>query len=107
LADGEPMSVEESHLVHRYCKGVLDGDYAASPLRDALEREHGIRWLHAKQTIRSILPSPRLADVLSVGANPAVLFIERVSYSLENIPVEFLRIYYRGDRYALYNELTG
>jgi GntR family transcriptional regulator len=107
LADGEPMSVEESHLVHRYCRGVLDGDYAASPLREALEREHGIRWLHAKQVIRAILPSPRLAELLGVGSNPAVLFIERVSYSLENIPVEFLRIYYRGDRYALYNELTG
>ena len=107
LADGEPMSVEESYLVHRYCEGVLDGDYAASPLRLALEQEHGIHWLRAKQTIRAILPSPRLADVLSVGSNPAVLFIERVTYSLENIPVEFLRIYYRGDRYALYNELTG
>ena len=107
LADGKPMSVEESYLVHRYCKGVLDDDYAVSPLRDVLEQEHGIRWLHAKQTIRAILPSRRLADLLSVGSNPAVLFIERVSYSLDNIPVEFLRIYYRGDRYALYNELTG
>ena len=107
LADGEPMSVEESHLVHRYCEGVLDGDYAVSPLRLALEQDHGVRLTHAKQTIRAIVPSPRLADLLSVGANHALLFIERVSYSLENTPVEFLRIYYRGDRYALYNELTG
>ena len=44
---------------------------------------------------------------ICVGTDSAVLFIERVSYSLESIPLEFLRIYYRGDRYVLYNELTG
>ncbi len=107
LADGEPMSVEESYLVHRYCTGILEGDYASNPLREALERDYGIRWLHAKQVIRAVLPSPQLAGLLSVVPNAALLFIERVSYSLENIPVEFLRIYYRGDRYVLYNELSG
>jgi GntR family transcriptional regulator len=107
LADGEPMSVEESFLVHRLCPGVLEGDYASNPLRIVLERDYGIRWMHAKQVIRAILPSARLADLLSVSSHSAVLFIERVSYSLENIPVEFLHIYYRGDGYALYSELTG
>jgi DNA-binding GntR family transcriptional regulator len=33
------------------------------------------------------------------------LFIERVTYSQGEIPVEFLRVYYRADRYSLYNEL--
>ncbi len=93
--------------MHRYCTGVLDGDYASSPLREALERDFGIRWLHAKQTIRAIMPSKRLANLLSIGSDSALLFIERVSYSQQDIPVEFLRIFYRGDRYALYNELTG
>jgi GntR family transcriptional regulator len=107
LADGEPMSVEESYLVHRYCSGVLEGDYASNPLREALERDYGIRWLRAKQVMRAIPPDRRMADLLSVGLDSALLFFERVSFSQENIPVEFLRIYYRGDRYVLYNELTG
>jgi GntR family transcriptional regulator len=107
LADGEPMSVEESYLVHRYCSGVLEGDYASNPLREALERDYGIRWLRAKQVMRAIPPDRRMADLLSVGLDSALLFFERVSFSQENIPVEFLRIYYRGDRYVLYNELAG
>ena len=105
LADGEPMSIEESHLVHRYCPGVLEGDYASNPLREALERDYGIRWTHAKQTIRAISASHNLARLLSVPPHSALLYIERVSYSQPNIPVEFLRIYYRGDRYILYSEL--
>jgi GntR family transcriptional regulator len=106
LADGEPMSVEESHLVHRYCPGVLEGDYASNPLREALERDYSIRWSRARQTIRAI-PAPKdMAALLSIPTRSALLYIERVSYSQQNIPVEFLRIYYRGDRYTLYNELS-
>ena len=105
LADGEPMSIEESHLVHRYCPGVLQGDYASNPLREALDEDHGIRLVRAKQIIRAILTPCDLAHLLSIPPQAALLYVERVSYSQHNIPVEFLRIYYRGDRYVLYNEL--
>jgi GntR family transcriptional regulator len=105
LAEGEPMSVEESFLVHRHCPGILDGDYASKPLREAL-LGHGIRWQHARQTIRAILAPVDLARVLAIEPLAALLFTERVSYSQQHIPVEFLRIYYRGDRYILYNELS-
>ncbi len=107
LADGEPMSIEESHLVHRYCPGVLEGDYASNPLREVLERDYGIRWMRAKQVIRAVLAPPKLARLLSIPSKSALLYIERVSYSEEDIPVEFLRVYYRADRYSLYNELQG
>lgn len=107
LADEEPMSLEDSYLVHRYCTGVLKGDYAARPLREALEVEHGIRLVRARQVIRAIQAPPRLADLLSIPRKAALLFIERVSVSQQNVPVEFLRIYYRADRYSLYNELQG
>jgi GntR family transcriptional regulator len=105
LADGEPMSIEESHLVHRYCPGVLQGDYASNPLREALDRDHGIRLVRARQIIRAILAPRDQAHLLSIPTEAALLYVERVSYSQHNIPVEFLRIYYRGDRYVLYNEL--
>ena len=107
MADGEPMSIEESHLVHRFCPGILSGDYANTPLREALAREYDIHLAHAKQTIRAIPASPPIADKLSVSPKSAVLFIERVSYTQQNIPVEFLRIHHRGDRYALYHELRA
>jgi GntR family transcriptional regulator len=107
MADGEPMSLEESNLVHRYCPGILEGDYASNPLREALERGYGIRWLRAKQVIRAIPPTRRLAELLCLESRSAVLYVERVSYSQQTIPVEFLRIYYRGDRYALHTELSG
>ena len=101
------MSIEESFLVHHLCPGILEGDYASTPLREALLRDYGIRWSHARQIIRAILAPRNLARTLSIEPDSAVLFLERVSYSQENVPVEFLRIYYRADRYSLVGELQG
>lgn len=106
LADGDPMSIEESYLVHRYCPGVLDDDYSKTPLRRALEKRYGIRLVQAKQTIRAVNAKPKIAEKLGIQVDGAVLMIERVSYSSEMVPVEFIRFHHRGDRYILYNELN-
>jgi GntR family transcriptional regulator len=107
LADGEPMSIEDAYLVHRYFPGLLDRDYAAKPLRRTLEESYGVHLVRAKQVVRAIRAPQDLAKLLSVRQGTALLFIERVSFSTQGVPVEFLRIHYRGDRYALYNELMG
>lgn len=105
LADGEPMSIEESYLVHRYCPNVLQHDYASQPLREILERDYDIRLLHARQVIQAVLASRSQAKLLGIRPKSALLAIERVTFSQAAVPVEFLRIYYRADRYSLYNEL--
>ena len=105
LADGEPMSIEESYLINRYCPDVLQHDYARQPLREILEQDYNIRLIHAKQIIRAISAPTNQAEFLRVPRRSPLLFIERVSYSQSNLPIEFLRIYYRADRYSLYSEL--
>jgi DNA-binding GntR family transcriptional regulator len=107
LADEEPMSIEESHLVHRYCRGVLQYDYAQRPLRDTLEHDYGIRLTRARQVIRAVAAPGPLAKLLAVPARSPLLYIERVSFSQQDMPIEFLCFYHRGDRYTLHNELQG
>lgn len=105
LADNKPMSIEESYLVHRYCPDVLQHDYARQPLREILKRDYSIRLVNAKQIIRAIPAPTNLAEFLEVHSRSPLLFVERVSFSQTNLPIEFLRIYYRADRYSLFNEL--
>ena len=107
LADGEPMSIERSYLVHRHCSGILDGDYVSNPLREALEQGYNIHWTRASQVIRATSATGKMAHLLSIKPRSALLHIERVSYWQGSIPVELLHIYYRGDRYSLYCELQG
>lgn len=108
LADREPMSVEESFLAHRDCPNILKKhNYAAYPLREALERDYNLRLVRAHQIIRAVAAHAELARVLNVPQRAPLLHIERVSFSQDNRPLEFLRIWYRADRYSLYNELQG
>ena len=107
LADGEPMSIEESFWVHRYCPGILDLDFTKRSLRELMDNNYGIHWLRAKQVIRAINAPVEIAEQLEIKTHTALLYLERISYSQEEIPIEFLRIYHRGDRYSFYNDLRG
>jgi GntR family transcriptional regulator len=107
LADEEPMLVEQANLVHDVCRGVLEGDYATASLRETLEREYGIRLSRASQVIRAVPATEHLAGALGVPLGSALLYVERVSFSQQDVPVELVRMYYRGDRYSLYTELQG
>ncbi len=105
LADGAPMSIEKSYLVHRYCPGVLERDYSRVPLREALAREYNIFLVHARQHISAIAAPVDIATHLDIAPGAPLLYIERTTFTATETAVEYLQIYNRGDRYTLYNEL--
>ena len=107
LADNEPMSVEISFLVQRYCPGILSRDYTTHSLRRMLEEKYSIRIASARQTIRAISATEKLAEILTTENGAALLYIERLSLSEFDVPVEYLRLYHRGDRYTLHTDLRG
>lgn len=107
LADGEPMCVEESFLVHRHLPGILENDFAAKSLREVKHQKFGILWTRAKQTIQAVAAPAEIARLLSVKPGAPLLYIERVTWSQAEIPIEYLRVHYRADRYVLHNELQG
>lgn len=108
LANGEPLSVEEAHLIHRLCPEVLGRhDYSKVPLRETLVKDYGIHLKKARELIRAIVAPKNLARLLMVAENSPLLYVERVSFDQYDRPVEYLRKFYRGDRYVLYNELQG
>ena len=86
LADGEPMSIEDSYLVHRLCPASCSTTSSRIPLRELIDRLYGIRWERARQVIRAINATRALAEILSVRPNAALLFIERVSFSEQGVP---------------------
>jgi GntR family transcriptional regulator len=106
LADDEPMSLERSFLVHRLFPGILQRrDYSRDSLRQVLEERYRVHIGRAAQVIRAVPATRSLARLLSVPARSPLLFVERTSYSADDTPVEYLRIHFRADRYALHGEL--
>ena len=105
IANDEPMSIEESYLVHRMVPNVLDEDYSHVPLRKILLNNYGVKIIRAKQVIRAIQATSLQAEWLTIPQKLPLLFIERVSFSDQDIPIEYLKIFFRSDRYSLFNEL--
>lgn len=107
LADGVPMCVEESFLIHRYLPGILQHDLAGNSLREIKQASYGIRWSRARQTIQAVPAAAEIARLLSIKTGAPLLYFERVTYSQDAVAVEYLKIYYRADRYIIHNELVG
>lgn len=105
LADGIPISLERSYLVHKLCPGVLDADHANIPLNEVLLERYGIRMARAHQAVQAVAAANTLANQLHITAGAPLFFIEQVTFQQGGLPVEFLQVYHRGDRYVFYNEL--
>jgi GntR family transcriptional regulator len=107
FADGEPMSIEKASLVQRFCPGVLRSNYENSSLREALRTQFDIQLVRAKQSIRAQNATRDQAELLAIQPDGALLVIDRVSYSQEDLPIEHLQIFYHADRYIMYTDLQG
>jgi GntR family transcriptional regulator len=107
FADGEPLSIEKASLVHRYCPGVLNNNFEDSSLRETLRTQFDIQLVRAKQSIRALNAIRDQATLLGITPNGALLVIDRVSYSQDDMPIEHLQIFYHADRYIMYTDLQG
>ena len=105
IANNEPLCIEESHLIDKMCPGIFEFDFATQPLREILDTKYDIRITRALQRIHACSAGPETAKLLHVNPHAALLLIERTSFNEWEVPVEFLRLHFRGDRYALHNEL--
>lgn len=61
--------------------------------------DEGVRLVDATQSIRAQLADAELGAKIEVPLGAAVLYVERIVRDASGRPVEFVRTWYRGDRY--------
>jgi GntR family transcriptional regulator len=105
LADGEPMSVDTSHLPARRFPGLLANLDRHASLYEALATDYGVELAEAEETIETVLCDPRDARLLGVDAGMPLLLLSRHAYDVTGTPVEWAQSRYRGDRYKLVTRL--
>lgn len=102
--DGTPYIYEESYLPADMFEGILDLDLTGS-MYDLISKHFNIVLARSKQTICAVNLSQKIAGILKVQPNSAVIFSESITYDDKSIPLELLYSYYRGDKYKLEIEL--
>ncbi|MCD0503379.1 GntR family transcriptional regulator [Bordetella petrii] len=97
LADGVPVSFDETWLPFDIGRKVVRHNLEAEPIFALLEQKYGLPLLEAEYQLEATACNAHVAQGLAVAPGSPVFLIERTSYSLDNRPVDFERLYYRGD----------
>jgi len=105
LADDEPMALEHSFLPHKKIYPILNHSLENKSLYELLKKECNLHLASAKQTIEISYSGPKEAKLLEIDPDTPVLLIERVTYIDTGEPVEFVKSFYRADRYKFSIEM--
>lgn len=106
LADGEPIALEELSVPRRVAPDLKEIDLEDRSFYDLIKARYGVVASRSIQTIEPVvLDAQEAADLEAPVHSPALLF-ERTSWSADEVPIEFVRSVYRGDRYKIRAELT-
>ncbi|GJD52116.1 hypothetical protein OPKNFCMD_4878 [Methylobacterium crusticola] len=105
LIDGQPFSYLTTHVPERVGLSYSEGDLAATPLLELMERS-GVTAARATQAISATLAGPEAAEALDLDLGSALIALTRVVYDPSGRGVEHLHALYRPDRYAFQMDLV-
>jgi GntR family transcriptional regulator len=107
LVDDTPMAVETSHLSAARFPGLIAELRRTPSLYRALSQTYGVAPVEAEETIETASASPREAELLEVDTGAPILVLGRHSFDAVGKPIEYVRSWYRGDRYTFVARLTS
>src|ERR1700728_1873840 len=97
LADGVPLSFDETYLPLEIGKKIITNNLRVEPIFSLLERKYGVPLIEAEYKLEAIAAEAEVAAALRVKQGSPIFRIERTSYSTGNRPVDYEKLYYRGD----------
>ena len=107
LVDDTPMAVETSHLSAARFPGLIAELRKKSSLYRVLSDSYGVHPVEAEETIETASASPREAELLGVDTGAPILVLGRHSFDGDGAPIEYVRSWYRGDRYTFVARLSA
>jgi GntR family transcriptional regulator len=97
LADGIPVSFDETYLPLKIGKKILTNDLETQPIFTLLEEKYDMPLVEAEYRLEAVSAEGVVAQALGIATGAAILRIERTSYIAGNQPVDYEQLYYRGD----------
>ncbi len=97
LANGIAVSFDETYLPLEIGKKIVTHDLEADPIFALLEQRYGIPLVEADYQLEAASAGPDVAAGLGVDVGSTVFLIERTSYSAGNTPIDYEKLFYRGD----------
>jgi GntR family transcriptional regulator len=97
LADGIPVSFDETYLPLEIGKKIMSNDLKVLPIFSLLERKYDVPLIEAEYKLDAVAADTEAAAALKVRQGSPIFRIERTSYSTGSRPVDYEKLHYRGD----------
>jgi len=98
LADGIAVSFDETYLPLPLGEKVMSDDLEAEPIFGLLEGKYGVPLIEAAYALEAIAAPARIAHAIGVLPGSPIFLIERTSFTVGRAPVDYEKLYYRGDQ---------
>jgi GntR family transcriptional regulator len=97
LADGIPLSFDETFLSLAIGKKIISNNLKIEPIFSLLERKYDVPLIEAEYKLEATAAGAEVATALKIKQGSPIFRIERTSYSTGSRPVDYERLHYRGD----------
>ncbi len=105
LGNDEPVGLQWAYMPVKIYPGLIDHNLETS-LTQVVDEQFGIIFWSAHEFLRARLPTKFEAKQLQIPKNLPVIYMERITFSPEGNPVEFLQSVWRSDKYEYEFSLT-
>jgi len=98
IANKTPMIFERQFYSFKDFGDLLEIEIKGS-MYQILINNFNVNLDHSIQTFRAINPAKEIVQLLKISMNTPCLFLESLAYNSQNICIEVLQSFYRGDKY--------
>jgi GntR family transcriptional regulator len=106
LADGVPVSFDETYLPRAIGEKVMESDLEREPIFSLLEHKLNTPLVEAEYRLEAVSAESAVAEVLGIRTGSPIFLIERTTYSVRRQPVDYEKLHYRGDQIRFVTHLT-
>lgn len=99
LADGEPVATEALFVSAVRFDGISAALGLGKSFYRLLHTDYGVELASAEETIEAVAADPREAELLGIPAGVPVLKLSRRTVDTSGRPTEYVRSFYRADRF--------
>jgi GntR family transcriptional regulator len=106
IADGMPLSFDETFLPRDLGEKIMGDDLETQPIFTLLERKYSTPLLEAEYQLEAVAAGLDVAAALEIVVGSPIFLIERTSYSAGQRPVDYEKLHYRGDQIRFVTRLA-
>jgi GntR family transcriptional regulator len=106
LANDVPISFDETYLPLEIGEKVIENDLETEPIFSLLEEKYDMPLVEAEYRLEAVSADSTVSRALGIRTGSPIFLIERTTFCEGHRPIDYERLYYRGDQVRFVTRLA-